>query len=473
MKQILGTTDLMTQNDATESGRRLFLRRIAAASAVGAGTLAAGPVASASDRDDDDRRQGPDHGEGARWTTTWCASAHGLFPLGTAVSQPDLSFAFPDPTTGANNQSFRLIVRPTIWGEHFRLRFSNFFGSQAVAFDGVYLGLQASAGVVVKDSNRRVTFTGSRQVSIAPGQRVWSDPVHLDALRGPGSELLQGRKLAVSFQVVGTSGPMTWHSKAVQTSYLSAPGAGSHGGDQSDSAFPYSTASWYFLDAVDTAGSRDAATVVALGDSITDGTASTLNGDDRWPDVLTRRLHAAFGNRIAVANAGVGGNRIVSDSPNGGPSAISRLERDVLSLSDVSAVIWLEGINDLRAGTTAEAVIDGIKAGVAYLRQRRPGIRIVQATITSDKGNATTTAAVQAARQAVNAFIRTAKIFDAVVDFDAVTVDPASGELRPEFLPNSTTAGIDHLHPNRAGYQAMGNAVDIRLLGQWLLAERR
>lgn len=460
-KQNLPTDAAPTTAPApVEPGRRGFLQRVAAASAASAVGLSASEAALADqrDRDDDDRSR-----PGARWTTTWAASAHGLYPLGTAVSQPDLRFAFPSAAAGANNQSFRLIVKPTLWGNYFRLRFSNFFGTQTVSFDAAWLGLHASSGAVVEGSNRLITFNnGSRQVSIAPGQRVWSDPIRLAAVDNADSPVLYGRKLAVSFHVVGTSGPMTWHSKAVQTSYVSAPGAGPQGADESDAGFPYSTASWYFLDTVDVSGPHKASTVVTFGDSITDGTASTLNGDDRWPDVLARRLRAAYGNRVAVANAGIGGNRVVSDSPNGGPSALSRLERDVLSLSGVAAVVWLEGINDLRAGTSANEIIEGIKNGVALLRQR--GIRVIQATITSDKGNVSTTPAVEAGRQVVNAFIRSAGLFDGVADFDAVTVDPATGEIRAEFLPNSTTATIDRLHPNRAGYLAMGHAVNIALL---------
>jgi lysophospholipase L1-like esterase len=441
--------------------RRGFLQRVAAASALGAAGLASANNVLADSREGE---RSHDHGRGNDWITTWAASAHGTYPLGTAVAQPDLQFAFPDAATGASNQSFRLIIRPTVWGDQFRLRFSNLFGNRAVTFDDLHLGLQASAGTLVEGSNTRITFQGARQVTIPAGEALWSDPVRIGHLKAAGSDLLQGRKLAVSFHVVGSSGPMTWHSKAMQTSYVTAPNSGSHAAAETDRNFPYSTSSWYFLDAVDVAGPRNAATIVTFGDSITDGTGSTLNGDDRWPDVLMRRLHAAHGNRFAVANAGIGGNRIVTDSPTGGPAAVSRLEQDVLSLSGVVGIVWFEGINDLRGGTSAQEIIAGIRQGVTLLRARSPGIVIVQGTITSDVGNATTTPAVEAGRQEVNAFIRTAGIFDGIVDFDAITADPATGELRLEFQPNSTTAAIDKLHPNRAGYLAMGSAVDIRLL---------
>src|SRR4029434_2047944 len=123
--------------------------------------------------------------------------------------------------------------------------------------------------------------------------------------------MLTGRRLAVSFHVVGSSGPMTWHAKALTTSYLSQPGAGAHGNEETDEAFPFTTTSWYFLDAVDVWGPQDTLVVAALGDSITDGSLSTLNGDDRWVDFLSRRLHDLLGTRVSVVNQGIGGNQVV------------------------------------------------------------------------------------------------------------------------------------------------------------------
>ena len=134
---------------------------------------------------------------------------------------------------------------------------------------------------------------------------------------------------------------------------------------------------------------------MAFGDSITDGTASTLNGDDRWPNALSRRLHAAYGNRVSVVNAGIGGNQVVGPAEysaaqpfSGGPSARQRLERDVIGLSGVSAVIWLEGINDLGANATVEAIQGGMKEVVGRIRSAIPGVRIIGATVVSAVGNA-------------------------------------------------------------------------------------
>jgi len=459
--------ELQQHQDRGAPPRRRFLHTAVGVAALAGDLGLTGAQARAAG--DNARYGGHGNGQGhGDWVTTWAGVAHGTYPSGTAILQPNLMFAFPGGTTSANDQSFRLIVRPTVWGETVRLRFSNVFGTQPLTLDDIYVGLQASAGTIEEDTNTPVSFRGGRRRVVIPaGQLLWSDPVSLDFARDPDRLLLFGRKLAISFHVVGSSGPMTWHSKALQTNYITAPGAGSHSKDENDEAYPYTSTSWYFLDAVDTRGVRNAVTVVTLGDSITDGTGSTLNGDDRWPDDLARRLHEAYGNRVAVANAGIGGNRILTDAGAGGPPALSRLDRDVLGLSGVTAVIWFEGINDLSAGASAESIIEGIRTGVATLRARRPGIKIIQATITSSLGSTNGTPELDARRQAVNAFIRSAGIFDAVADFDAATLDPATGRLRLEFQPNSSTAAIDFLHPNRAGYLAMARTIDLDLLAPY------
>jgi len=235
-----------------------------------------------------------------------------------------------------------------------------------------------------------VTFGGRHDVTIAPGSSVLSDPVKLSFVQDPDDLWLSGRKLAVSFHVAGDTGPMTWHAKALTTSYVSAPGSGSRGAETGEASFPYSTTSWYFLDAIDMQVAPATHAVVAFGDSITDGTASTLNGDDRWPDVFARRMHAAFGDRFSVVNAGIGGNMVIGPADYaqhpfaGGPAALERLERDVISLPGVSAVIWLEGINDFgNAGASVDAVEAGVRQGVQRLRARLPGVRIIMATLTS------------------------------------------------------------------------------------------
>ena len=170
---------------------------------------------------------------------------------------------------------------------------------------------------------------------------MWSDPVALDFVDDPDSRSLAQRKLAVSFHVVGESGAMTWHAKALQTSYVSFPGVGACSRFEHEGGFPLSVNSWFFLDALDMRMPAAAYAVVAFGDSITDGSLSTLNGDDRWPDVLARRLRNAHGNRIAVVNGGIGGNQVVGPAHHsaeqpfpGGPSALARLESEMGPLKE-------------------------------------------------------------------------------------------------------------------------------------------
>lgn len=408
------------------------------------------------------------------WVTAWAASVQGPYPVGNATVQPDLSMVFPKAEVGARDQSFRLIVRPDVWGPQVRLRFSNTLGTRPLTLDDVCAGVQLSGSAVVKGTNTPLTFNGKRSVTIAPGADAWSDGVALAFVRSGDTVGLSGRKLAVSFHVAGESGPMTWHAKALTTSYVTRPGAGSVGADEREQAFPASTTSWYFLDAVDMRMPSTTRAIVAFGDSITDGTASTLNGDDRWPDVLSRHLHARAGDARSVVNAGIGGNRVASPTDYtpakpfaGGPSAAQRLERDVLSLSAVQAVIWLEGINDFgaAANTSVERVQQTMREQVARLHAK--GIAVFGATLTSAVGNGAPadSAAREAKRQALNTFIRTSGVFDGVFDFDNVTTDPATGAMKDAFIPNSTDGGPgDHLHPNRLGYAAMAEAVDLAVL---------
>ena len=178
----------------------------------------------------------------------WAASAQGPYPVGNPSAQPDQKFAFPEPAAGASDQTFRLIVRPDIWGRQARLRFTNVFGTKPVTFDGAFVGLQLGSAALVghqpaghlrrqEERHRRARHFGLERRRCA-------------AVRRQPDELA-GRKLAVSFHVAGESGPMTWHAKALTTSYVTAPGAGAKGKSEDEAAFPSATASWFFLDAVE------------------------------------------------------------------------------------------------------------------------------------------------------------------------------------------------------------------------------
>ena len=411
------------------------------------------------------------------WVTSWTASVQGPYPVGNPSAQPNLSRAFPSAQTGANDQSFRMIVRPDLWASETRIRLSNALGTQPVTFDGIFVCLHQSSSALVAGTNQAVQFGGKNSVTVATGASAWSDPVPLRFVNPGSAAALTGGKLAVSFHVVGESGPMTWHAKALTSSYITAPNAGAKGNDEGEAAFPFATASWYFLDAVDMMASADTRVIVAFGDSITDGTASTINGDDRWTDVLSRRLHAAFGNKLVVVNAGIGGNQVAGPAEYsaqkpfpGGPSAGQRLERDVLSLSGVKSMIWMEGINDFskNGNRDADVVKAEMKALIERIRTQRPNLKIIGATVTSALGSTSAAhgfAEQDTKRQALNDFIRNSGLFDAVIDFDKAILDPQTGGMRAEFVPDNTLGGAgDKLHPNRLGYLAMGLSIDLHML---------
>jgi lysophospholipase L1-like esterase len=225
---------------------------------------------------------------------------------------------------------------------------------------------------------------------------------------------------------------------------------------------------WYFLAGIDVRAPRDSGAVVILGDSITDGRGSTTNGNDRWPDVFARRLQASPATvHVAVLNAGIGGNRLLRDGL--GPSALARFDRDVLAQSGVRWLIVLEGINDIgtasgaRAKSEPAATADDIIGAYARIIERAHahGIRVYGVTIMPFEGFSYAsyfTPESEAERQTVNAWIRTSRRFDAVIDFDAVTRDPE----RPSRLSAAVDGG-DHLHPSSAGYRIMGEAIDLGL----------
>ena len=181
----------------------------------------------------------------------------------------------------------------------------------------------------------------------------------------------------MSFIVKGASGPLTWHCDAFYTSYLTAPGNGDHTRDKNEAAFPFTTTSWFLLDAVEAEADPDTAVVCAFGDSITEGVNSTLNGTDTWPDVLSRRLHSAYGNKIAVVKEAISGNTVASCPRNGGtsvngPSAGDRLDRDVFGVAGLRYVVRLEGINDLGAClVSADQVIQGYKDVLERLHAKK------------------------------------------------------------------------------------------------------
>jgi len=442
-----------------EPMRRTVLRTAAAAVAVALGAMLM-PASPAHAHNKPPKE---------KWVATWSASttAFGGGTVGSPVAQPDLRFPFPTASTdGVVDQTIRMVVKPDLWSDTMRLRFSNVFGDRPLTLKSVSLALQSSAGNTQDDTLTRVRFRGQQSTTIPPGTQVWSDAVDLRWIRDEDD--FTGRNLLVSIAVQGASGAISWHGKAVTTNYITQQGSGDHTFDTNDAAYPYTSTSWYFLNAVDVMAAADTVVVCAFGDSITDGTASTINGNDRWSNDLSRRLHAAYGDRVSVVNQGIGGNTV---NRPGGPSesAVQRLDRDVLGLSGLSHVVWLEGINDTPA-STPDLVIAGYQNVVARLHAA--DVKVVGATITSALNPTLTDPAAIASnqledqyRKQINDYIRFSGLFDDVADMDAATVNPATGAVQPQFLPPSSIGGttLDWLHPNRAGYQAMANSVPLRI----------
>lgn len=425
--------------------------------------------------------------QSTKWVASWAAPMQGTYsapsaPQGPAVPaydpQPDLSFALPSAT--AANQTFRMIVKPDLWGRTARIRLSNVFGTQPVIFSAAAVALQDYQANIVPGTSVVVRFAGATSIQVPAGASVFSDPITLAFVEPNDPGRMSGRNLAVSFAVSGTASTLTFHKDAFTTSYISPRNSGNVTAAQDDTAFPYTTTSWFFLSEVDVMAPADTRVIVAFGDSITDGTFSTLNGNDRWLDVMSRKLHQQYGSKVSVVNAGISGNAVLA--PLVGPAAIERVNRDVIQLSGASIVVWMQGINDLGITlATAPQVIAGYRQVVDTLHAA--GLKVVGGTLTPSLApggvppqNSPLVAAAgpfavvyasiltDLTRKQINTFIRTSRIYDGVVDFAAAVTDPATGTLRAEYVPNSEGSAGDYLHPNRAGYQAMGAAAAAAVL---------
>lgn len=356
---------------------------------------------------------------------------------GTAVDTTTLSLT---------DQTVRNIVHTSVGGSDLRVSLSNTFGSRAVTFDSVWAGTAGTGAAVVAGTNRRVTFSGSTSVTVPPGAEVLSDPL-------PG-EVPARSTLALSVHVVGDAGTVTGHRLAHQRSWVSTPG--DHAQDESGAAYPTPTSSYAWVEAVLVEAPEQVDTVVAFGDSITDGDRSTTGANRRWPDLLAERiLQRPAPQHFGVMNAGISGNRVLGDGS--GQSAQARFDRDVLAQPDVTTVVVMEGVNDLRweLATRPADLIDAYRQLIA--RGHARGICVVGGTITPWEGGSRWSPGKDDIRGAVNEWIRTSGEFDAVVDFDAAIRDPQ----RPSRMLPAHDSG-DHLHPGDAGYAAMAAAVDLR-----------
>jgi lysophospholipase L1-like esterase len=383
----------------------------------------------------------------AAWVGSWAA--------GQQIPEPN-NVA---PAASLSHSTLRQLVHLSSGGSRIRVRLSNAFGTAPLHVLAVHVArpVATSSPRIDPASDRALSFDERPDVLIPAGAEYVSDP--LDYAVTPSSDL------AISMELESPPQQQTGHPGAHATSYLAIPASVSAADLPAAQTFEH----WYFLSGVEVSAGASAAAIVTFGDSITDGHGSTTNGNDRWPDDLAARLqHQAGTKAVAVLNEGIGGNRLLTDGL--GPNALARLDRDVFAQSGVRYLIVLEGINDIgmltRAATaTREQHEDLVRRMIGAYRQilaraHAHGIKVIGATVLPfmgsdyyhpDQSN-------ERDRQVVNEWIRAPGHFDAVVDFDALTADPARPErLRPEYDSG------DHLHPSPAGYRAMADAIPLEL----------
>ncbi|HEU4998312.1 MAG TPA: SGNH/GDSL hydrolase family protein [Lapillicoccus sp.] len=342
----------------------------------------------------------------------------------------------------------RNIVNLTLGGTNVRVRLSNVSGTAPLVLSSVWVGTPTSASTadLVRGSNRQATFSGKATVTVPAGGSALTDVL-------PGS-VAAHQKVAVSVAISGTSPVITAHNASRQDSFMSS--TGDHAAEESSASFGTRSEAWYYLDAVTVSAPRTVSTVAALGDSITAGVGSSINENRRWTDYLAARLaKLPEPRRLGVTNEGISGNRLLTDGESTGPAGLTRLVHDVMTKPGITTLVLFEGINDIGGGASAASIVGGYQQAVA--QAHAAGVCVVGATLTP-AGSALGSTAEQT-RRAVNEFIRTSGIYDHVVDFDAVTRDPAA----PNQLRAEHDSG-DHLHPSDAAYEAMANAIDLDAL---------
>lgn len=393
--------------------------------------------------------------EAEHWIATWAAAPQLPTPPGQARAGA-FSGAF-------NNQTVRMIVHTSIGGHRVRVALSNAFGAAPLTIGAAHVALRAKDSAIAPNSDRALLFNGKPSCSIPVGAFLISDPVDLDVPKLSD--------LAVSVYVPGDTGLATAHSVGLHTTWITKSGDATAKPEIADAI---TTQSWYWLTRVEVLAPASTASLVTLGDSITDGTRSTPDTNGSWPAFLAARLQATPAtSQIAVLNEGISGNRVLRDGT--GPSALERFDRDVLSEPGVKWMTVLEGINDVRRGTgtdltfgpnrtippsewvTPDELIGAYKQIID--RAHEHGIKVFGATLLPCEGASLYTEHGNETRMSVNQWIRTGGAFDGVIDFDAVTKDAANpNHYRPDFDSG------DHLHPNNVGYKAMADSINLALL---------
>jgi lysophospholipase L1-like esterase len=379
-------------------------------------------------------KPGPDH-----WVGTW-----GTAPM-AAVNKPD--------GLGSADMTLRQIVHVSLGGAYTRVVLTNEFGTEPLQIGAVHVALSAGGGGIKLASANAVTFGGSPTITIPAGAMAVSD--------GFALTLPTGADVAVSiFVPAQTISKLSQHGFADQTNYI-APG-NVVGKATLEDAKPI--VNWTFLKGIDVRVAAEDASIVTFGDSITDGAKSTKDANLRWPDILAGRLAKEKKTAgLGVLNMGIGGNRVLHD--NTGPNALARFDRDVIAQAGVKYVVVMESINDIGHAFDPKKPYDVVSAADIIQafkqmaeRAHAHGIRIIGATLTPYVGAGYQSEEGQAARVAVNTWIRTSSDLDGVIDFDKATLDPAN----PTAFNPAYDSG-DHLHPKDAGYKAMGESVDLKL----------
>ncbi|MEU1183092.1 SGNH/GDSL hydrolase family protein [Streptomyces sp. NPDC005820] len=373
------------------------------------------------------------------WVGTWGASPVGGEP-GTAAD-------------GMAGRTVRNIVHTSVGGTSARVTLSNLYGTRPLTVTHATLAVAAGADgpAVAPGTLRRLTFGGSGTVTVPPGGQTVSDPVPV--------AVPSDADVVVSTYAPTSAGPVTYHPHARQTSYVAD---GEHTGDETGAAYTGTTDRWRYLTALDVLGTEADGTVVALGDSITDGVTATAGADRRWPDVLADRLRAAARSGAdaphhGVVNEGISGNRVLADDPRRGAAGLNRFARDVLGRPNVKVVVIDLGVNDILRDP-GRADPDAIVAGLRTLTERAHahGIEVVGSTLTPFHGHRGYTRAREDVRQRINEVIRAGGVYDTVVDFDKALRDPYDPRsLRPEYDSG------DHLHPSDLGYRVMAQTLDL------------